>query len=74
MEYQVKVQGKDTIEKIQIRHIKGMTMVEKLGDKDQEKEVEAGLGGEEEDFDQKIRKDLENDDDFAALVWQAGMD
>ena len=34
MEYQVKVQGKDTIEKIQIRHIKGMTMVEQLGDKD----------------------------------------
>ena len=44
-------------------------MVEKLGDKDQQKEIETGLGEEEEDFDQKIRKDLENDDDFAALVW-----
>lgn len=68
MEYQVKVQGKDTIEKIQIRHIKGMTMVEQLGDKDKQKEVDAGLGGGEEEFDRKIRKDLENDDDFAALL------
>ena len=62
------MQGKDTIEKIQIRHIKGMTMVEQLGDKDKQKEGDAGLGGGEEEFDRKIRKDLENDDDFAALL------
>lgn len=43
-------------------------MVEQLGDKDKQKEVDAGLGGGEEEFDRKIRKDLENDDDFAALL------
>lgn len=72
MEYQVKVQGKDTIEKLQIRHIKGMGMVEKLVEKES-----ASQGAEfddDEDFDQKLRNDLDNDDEFAGLVWQVGMD
>lgn len=31
MEYKVRVQGQDTREKMQIRHIKGLGIVEKLG-------------------------------------------
>ena len=75
MEYQVKVQGKDTIEKIQIRHIKGMGIVEKLGEAKDAEQNDFLERDDEVTFDQKIRQDLENvDDDFAAIVWQAGMD
>ena len=31
MEYKVRIQGQDTREKMQIRHIKGLGIVEKLG-------------------------------------------
>ena len=32
------------------------------------------LEKDDEQFDKKIRSDLDNDDDFAAIAWQAGMD
>ena len=44
-----------------------MGIVEKLADKsDEQAEL---LEKDEEQFDRKIRSDLDNDDDFAAMAW-----
>lgn len=71
MEYKVRVLGQDTREKMQIRHIKGLGIVEKLGNDNP---------GSNEFYDQddettieQIKKDLEDVDDvFAANAFSAG--
>lgn len=78
MEYKVKVQGQDAREKMQLRHIKGLDIVEtevkkmmppantagsiELDDRDDETTIE------------QIRKDLEDVEEvFVANIWSAGM-
>jgi hypothetical protein len=80
MEFKVK-QVQDTREKIQIRHIKGMDIMENEVHRimpnslTQKIEPSKFLDDQQEEEAQKmIRKDLENVDDFfAANVWSAGL-
>jgi len=78
MEYKVKVQGQDAREKMQLRHIKGLDIVESavkrmMPSADAAGSIELDDQDEETTLEQ-IKKDLEDVEDvFVANIWSAGM-